>query len=63
MNYVRGLRKVDPDRLLFLGVPETAYMSFFLKTDVGEAVKEFGINLLVYNDSTQTVVSWLRISK
>ncbi len=60
MNYVRGLRKVDPERLLFLAVPESAYVSFFTKTDVGEAVKEFGLNLLVYNDSKQLIVNWFK---
>ncbi|CCH00182.1 hypothetical protein FAES_2173 [Fibrella aestuarina BUZ 2] len=59
MNYLRGLRKNDPARRLFLAVPESAYYSFFLKADVAEAVKDFNLNLLVYNDISQTVVEWV----
>ncbi|CCH56630.1 XisH protein [Fibrisoma limi BUZ 3] len=60
MNYVRGLRKADPTRLLYLAVPETAYVSFFVKADVSEAVKEFKINLLVYSDLKQEIVNWFK---
>lgn len=60
MNYLRGLRKIDPDRLLFLAVPKGAYIAFFVKTDVSEAVKEFGVNLLIYNGLNQEIVSWLK---
>ncbi|MFD2573974.1 element excision factor XisH family protein [Spirosoma soli] len=61
MNYARGLRKADPDRVLFLAVPEGAYVSFFAKADVKESVEEFRLNLLVYNDLQQVVVNWLKV--
>ncbi len=60
MNYARGLRKADPGRLLFLAVPEVAYRSFFTRTDVNEAVREFRLNLLVYNDVNQVIVDWFK---
>ena len=60
MNYVRGLRKIEPYRLLFLAVPKGAYISFFTKTDVSEAVNEFGLNLLIYDGSSQEIVKWLK---
>lgn len=60
MNYMRGLQKVEPNRLLFLAVPENAYTSFFIKADVNEAVKDFHLNILVYNESDQIIVKWLK---
>ena len=60
MNYVRGLRKNDPDRMLFLAVPKGAYTAFFVKTDVSEAVKEFGLNLVIYDGLKQAIVDWLK---
>ena len=60
MNYLRGLRKTDPERLLFLAVPKSAYTSFFAKTDVSEAAREFKLNLLVYDNVQQIIVNWLK---
>ena len=62
MNYLRALRKVDPNRLLFLAVPENAYRSFFAKHDVQEAVADFNLHLLVYNDKHQQIINWVRHS-
>lgn len=62
MNYLRGLRQVDPGRRLYLAVPNFAYESFFIKSDVWEAVQEFGLNLIVFDDQQQTIIHWFENS-
>lgn len=59
MNYMRGLRRKDPQRTLFLAVPESAYLAFFVKPDGRDALIDFGINLFAYSDLNQTIVKWL----
>lgn len=58
LNYVRGMHRTDPERVLFLAIPERAYLSFFTIPDAQDAVRDFHINLLVYNDLTETIVEW-----
>ena len=60
MNYWRALRKVEAGRVLFLAVPENAYLSFFTKADVEAAVFDFSIHLLVYDDEQQVIIKWVR---
>ena len=59
LNYMRGMRRTDPQRLLFLAVPEGAYISFFAIPDAQDAVNDFGLNLLVYNDNQEIIVKWI----
>lgn len=63
LNYIRGMRRADPERILFLAVPESAYLGFFHEPDAQDAVKEYAINLLVYNDREERIVKWLFQSK
>lgn len=59
LNYIRGMRRADPERTLFLAIPESAYLNFFSEPDAQDAVKEYAINLLVYNDREERIVNWL----
>lgn len=61
MNYLRALRKQDATRKLILAVPQNAYNSFFSKSDVEEALKDFEINLMVFDDYEKEIVKWLLI--
>lgn len=59
MNYLRALRKQDSKRKLILAVPQNAYKSFFSKPDVQDALQDFGINLMIFDDQEQKIVKWL----
>lgn len=59
LNYIRGMRRKDPGRILFLAVPESAYLSFFTKPDAQAALVDFGINLFTYSDNNSSIVNWL----
>jgi hypothetical protein len=59
LNYSRGMRRADPERTLFLAVPESAYLGFFTEQDAQDAVTEYEINMLVYNDMKELIVKWL----
>jgi len=59
LNYLRGIRRADPNRTLFLAVPESAYLSFFTNSDAQDAITEFSINLFSYDDRNEVIVKWL----
>jgi hypothetical protein len=61
MNYLRALRKQDSERKLILAVPQNAYKSFFSKPEVQEALDDFEINLMIFDDNEQEIVKWLLI--
>ncbi len=58
MNYLIGLRKQDPDRILYLAIPDYANNAFEGLHLVLESIETYGVKLIVYNAKTQTIVSW-----
>jgi hypothetical protein len=59
MNYMRALKKKEPHRKLILAVPQNAYKSFFSKEEVTEALYDFGIHLLVFDDKNALILKWI----
>lgn len=59
MNYLRALKVKEPERKLILAVPQHAYKSFFAKTEVQEAINDFGLHLMVFDDANKTIFKWL----
>lgn len=59
MNYMRALKKKEPERKLILAVPQNAYKSFFAKEEVAEALRDFGVNLLVFDDKNASILQWI----
>jgi XisH protein len=52
------MNKLDMD--LYLAVPKKSYDTIFQKELVRELVKEYNVNIIVYNSTNQTIVSWIK---
>ena len=59
-NYRRALRKKEPERVLFLAVPENVYNKFFQKPFIQEAVIEEELRLIIYSIQEENIVSWIK---
>lgn len=54
------LRRIQPDRVLFLAIPKAAFESLFDEKRVGEVLlQDEQIRLLIYEPKTKEVVRWL----
>lgn len=59
MNYRFALEVRDPERILFLAVPQDIYKAFFI-LEFGQAVIErYQLKLLVYHVKKEVIVKWL----
>jgi len=59
MNYRLALETKDPQRLLYLAVPEEAYINFFQQAFGQIAVQRYQLKLLVYNVPAGEIVTWI----
>lgn len=59
-NYQLALAKEDPERILYLAVPDDTYEQFFALPFVQEAIKYNDINLLIYNVMNEKIVQWIK---
>ena len=58
LNYQFALEEFDPQRKLYLVIPESVYQSFFQRRFTRSVVERTGINLLVYNEKQEVIVQW-----
>lgn len=60
LNYLLLLEEHEPDRLLFLAVSKSVYESEFDNLAVQKAIKRYSIHILVFDDSTKSIASWIK---
>lgn len=58
INYRAALRKREPERVLYLAVPQTAYDTFFQLEFPQEMVEENKIKMLIYDTEQEVIVAW-----
>ncbi len=57
--YKRILALQQPDRAIYLAIPERAYVNLF-QSEFGELVRDtFSISLLIFDEEHATIVRWI----
>jgi hypothetical protein len=59
INYRGALRREEPDRILYLAVPDLTYNTFFQLDFPAEMLQENTVKLIVYNVKHQEIVQWI----
>jgi XisH protein len=60
LNYRIVLDGTEPDRVLYLAVPEPTYTAFFTLSLAQMAVKRHEVHLIVYNPESEILVQWIK---
>jgi hypothetical protein len=60
MLYWRALRQKEPDRVLFLAVPEGFYKRFFDDSFFVETAQEFNVKMVIYNEKIAVIKQWIK---
>ncbi len=58
LNYRVALKAREPERKLFLAVPNTAYASFFQKEFAYMVIAEYQLEIFVYDIENEVIVTW-----
>lgn len=48
----------EPDRKLFLAIPDSAYKSFFQKEFPKMVIQQYQLNVLIYDVEDEVIISW-----
>jgi hypothetical protein len=59
INYRGALRIQEPDRILYLAVPDRTYDSFFQHDFTRMMVEENRVRLLTYNIQSEVIAQWI----
>ncbi len=58
INYRVALKTVDPERQLFLAVPDITYNTFFQKEFPRMVIEQYQLELFVYDIENEVIVLW-----
>jgi XisH protein len=59
-NYRRALRAQEPSRTLYLAVPSQTYDEFFHLRFIEEGVREYQLNLIIYDVEDKRIAQWIK---
>jgi glucose-6-phosphate 1-dehydrogenase len=59
IDYSIALEEEDPNRILFLAVPNVIYATFFQKNIIRKAIQRIQGKIIVYNPLTETIEQWI----
>jgi XisH protein len=60
LNYRVALEEQQPDRVLYLAVPQGAYKTFFNLPFVETVIERFQLRLVVYDPNDEVILEWKR---
>lgn len=57
--YLTFMNKLEPDRALYLAIPERIYQSFFQRPSIQLFIQERKISIFVFNPEQEEIVTWI----
>ncbi|NEQ35853.1 MAG: fatty-acid oxidation protein subunit alpha [Okeania sp. SIO3I5] len=58
LNYRSALRKIHPNRILYLAITFEVYDSFFRREFVQDVVAEHQLKLLIFEPNKEEIITW-----
>jgi hypothetical protein len=57
--YRTFLKRINPDRTLYLAIAEDVYQDFFQRPAIQEIITDQQINLIVFNPNLEEIIQWI----
>ena len=58
LNYRLALKQEQPERILYLAIPQDTYEDFFSRQFIQDSVAEYQIKLLIFDSIKQGIILW-----
>lgn len=59
-DYYVALEIQDPERVLFLAIPEEVWLRFFQKRVIQKSLERIRAKIVVYNPDENRIVEWIK---
>jgi hypothetical protein len=60
VNYLVGLEEQEPDRTLYLAVPQGTFNKFFQLPVIQKTLHRYMVKLIIYNPVKQEIIQWIK---
>lgn len=58
--YYLALLQSEPQRVLYLGIPEVFYNAFFDDPFFQEVIRYYSLKIIIFNEVNEEIVSWIK---
>ncbi len=58
LNYLSALRRIEPDRQLFLAVPKDVFEEEFHRLGIANAVSDYSVKIIVFDRNLKEMLLW-----
>lgn len=59
LNYCQALEEQEPERIVYLAVPDETYQDFFQLPFIQRAIKRYQVKLMIYDPKRQEILQWI----
>ncbi|MBD2774291.1 XisH family protein [Iningainema tapete] len=59
LNYCQALEEQEPDRIVYLAVPDETYQDFFQLPFIQRAIRRYQVKLMIYNPKQEEILQWI----
>lgn len=58
--YFLALQQNEPQRVLYLGIPEVFYHSFLEDSFFQEVIQYYSLKIIIFNEENEEIISWIK---
>ena len=59
-NYLLALEETEPDRILYLAIPESLWRTFFQKPFIQMVIRRKQMRIIIYNHELEIIALWIK---
>jgi XisH protein len=59
LNYLSALKRLEPDRKLYIAVPSDVYAKDFQRQGILNSVNDYNVKIFIFDKINKKIVSWL----
>ncbi|MEY4903304.1 MAG: hypothetical protein RLZZ292_1119 [Bacteroidota bacterium] len=58
LNYTSGLKRLEPERQLFVAVPLTVYEEDFQRRGIQNSVEDYNVKIVIFDKDKKEILEW-----
>jgi len=59
LNYRLALEEIEPERVLYLSVPQSVYEEFFSLEFIKKVIEKYELRLIIFQENEEVITQWI----
>lgn len=58
LNYLSGLKRLEPARKLFIAVPKSIYEEEFHREGIINSINDYDVKMIIFDEKLKNIIEW-----